>query len=405
MLSAIAKVIDWFRGWGPEHVRTAVELLQPPPRHVDPEPQPERVVGDYDGEQEGGVGAYTSLGTVLSDIEHTFAVLRKLRTVDPDAYAFNARVGGRILPRDPDRYFSVALCKRFLDELPAQGLVYPFDLVHEDHDLSTPAAGFKSAMYFCKVQRPPYVHASPGDVIYRMVVVEVAPSKTKTNRTRLMAVTYHVAIRGGVAVLLRETQLETMKVPRSRLYRGECNRGQTKVTIKRRDYPRQLRSMLRDSVARGYAVEDTAAFMFSMAANSWMASRKGEFHVRVTAGGVSAGFSVVRTVEFFRDRITGTAADGKRKRIFHSVSAHKREMADGKIRHVRAHYRGEREFSWNDYAVVITAPGIAHIDPLSFGGESVEVDDADEVARQGLLESGDAANKIMSLEGRNLRKC
>lgn len=53
--------------------------------------------------------------------------------------------------------------------------------------------------------------------------------------------------------------------------------------------------------------------------------------------------------DFFSDRITATAADGKKKRIFHHVAAHKRKNGQS----VPMHTRGMTRFKWGGFNIKI----------------------------------------------------
>lgn len=83
---------------------------------------------------------------------------------------------------------------------------------------------------------------------------------------------------------------------------------------------------------------------------------KDDFQVRAERDGVSVAFNVAlgRTPQFFKDRDTSTASDGRRKRIFHAVKEHGRARQDGTTTTVSAHYRGERSFSWHGESITIT---------------------------------------------------
>lgn len=73
------------------------------------------------------------------------------------------------------------------------------------------------------------------------------------------------------------------------------------------------------------------------------------------------GVSIKRMPYFFRDRdITISNATGQRRRIFHIVRPHDRNLSDGRKSIVRLHFRGERSFRWNGYGVHVTVPGRHH---------------------------------------------
>ncbi len=92
--------------------------------------------------------------------------------------------------------------------------------------------------------------------------------------------------------------------------------------------------------------------------------------IRVQKDKLSAVFSldILKTSYFFKDREYVTTPGGTRKPIFHIVRAHKRVLADGRERYIKTHFRGHRKFIWNGYHVSITVPGWHHVDMAEFDG-------------------------------------
>jgi len=86
-------------------------------------------------------------------------------------------------------------------------------------------------------------------------------------------------------------------------------------------------------------------------------------HILVRAGNgrETAAFAIARNdgKRFFRQRTSGVAADGKRKRILHYVEGHERRTAHG-VQYVRPHYRGDRVFRWHGYNVRVSGLGFHH---------------------------------------------
>jgi hypothetical protein len=79
---------------------------------------------------------------------------------------------------------------------------------------------------------------------------------------------------------------------------------------------------------------------------------------------------------FFAKRVTGSAADGKRKRILHYVDNFVRDT-DGRTSYVREHYRGERSFSWMGYGIEVSGLGFHHQDFYDASIETFEFDGQD----------------------------
>lgn len=70
--------------------------------------------------------------------------------------------------------------------------------------------------------------------------------------------------------------------------------------------------------------------------------------------------NVEQTPEFFNDR-EDVIVDGIKKRIFHIVRPHERQLVD-KTTLVHLHFRGLRKFVWNGYEIEISVPGRDHLD-------------------------------------------
>jgi hypothetical protein len=72
------------------------------------------------------------------------------------------------------------------------------------------------------------------------------------------------------------------------------------------------------------------------------------------------GIPLQQVSDFFRDRELTGGVGNRRGKIFHSVAAHERHMADGRTVAVGEQFRGIREFDWKGYRVLITVPGMHH---------------------------------------------
>jgi hypothetical protein len=85
--------------------------------------------------------------------------------------------------------------------------------------------------------------------------------------------------------------------------------------------------------------------------------------ISMKKGGLATVMNVdiVRTPYFFSDR-DHVVVDSVKKRIFHVVQTHERDIGDGRSTYVRTHFRGLRRFTWNGYEITITAPGRDHND-------------------------------------------
>ena len=84
--------------------------------------------------------------------------------------------------------------------------------------------------------------------------------------------------------------------------------------------------------------------------------------VAVKKGNLTAAMNVdvTRTPYFFDDRDDVVDDKGVKKRIFHIVRPHERQVGN-RVTNVHMHFRGLREFVWNGYQVTITVPGRDHL--------------------------------------------
>jgi hypothetical protein len=120
--------------------------------------------------------------------------------------------------------------------------------------------------------------------------------------------------------------------------------------------------------------------------------------IRVRKDGDVAAFGIElpRARTFFADRsVTALARDGRRKRIFHSVSAHTRQLAGDRTVDVREHYRGLRTFDWKGYAVHIVLPSNGFV--MKFDGASRYFEDVSETRRPHYVGNAETGAKIAAV--------
>lgn len=103
--------------------------------------------------------------------------------------------------------------------------------------------------------------------------------------------------------------------------------------------------------------ESRAQFIFNFTASTAEASMSA-CRVFAHKNGVTAcfGIDVTRVPYFFSDR-DDVVVDGQKKKIFHIVRTHKRNLASGKKTYVKSHFKGVRKFPWNGYNITIAMPG------------------------------------------------
>ena len=114
---------------------------------------------------------------------------------------------------------------------------------------------------------------------------------------------------------------------------------------------------------------------------NWWVDRDLRWNVSVHKGQdrVTFGVEQENTKTYFANREKMVlASDGKAKRIIHYVREHER-VTPTKVTMVKEHIRGIREFNWNGYHCVVTAPKF-HLTRLASEFE-MEGEDEDDLAQ------------------------
>lgn len=101
---------------------------------------------------------------------------------------------------------------------------------------------------------------------------------------------------------------------------------------------------------------------FFSAMFNWWNSRKDRWSVAVSDGSDRVTFSIdqANTSSWFADRDKSV----NKKKIIHFVNQHDR-LVRGKTVSVKAHVRGIREFDWNGYHCLVTAPKFTNFDLIT----------------------------------------
>lgn len=332
-VTAVRQITKWL-GY-----RTVVEPEVNPSPIAEPQSRPTRVK-KAKIEEVGDGFIWDFKNGILDRLDEYCACMRKMRQHDPDSYDLYSRVG---LSVSASRYVIADLdsALRIPDgERVAIGgiLVGTSD---RDTDMIIP-----SFIYFQKLNRPSQVQWKPGDP-YR--VVAIYDDRVKGHPA--WPLEFHVVVdkSGDVHPLKQVVHYESTFKPKG-------SRKNITLSLKKWDYSVGLKGLVQDRQEREQdATCEMIAKRLFMAAYLTSIETRQRIVVRARRRGITAAFGidVKRAKTFFKDRDTTVlASDGKRKRIFHSVSQH---MRLGRIP-VRFHYRGLRHFDWNDYGVSIVFP-------------------------------------------------
>ena len=334
-------------------------------------------------------GAFYYLKDILDRIPRCQKMLRRVKRIDPDAYEYHRRVGARLVP---DRFMvdGGQLSSMFLSKRPSIGMTYMItrDAENEAKRKDHIPASFH---YFEKISRRGKNESGLLPTLndmYKLVVVHDDGDLISGG------LAYFEIMPNGTARIMRKK--ETMK----QSFRTR-KRGEKVVTVSHNimDYPKYIIEMHIDN-AQGDDFNDYSAQIFTVCVNNFCTlTSEDELQVRCEKGKIVAMFNVCtkRTPYFFADRETTLAIDGKRKRIFHIVSAHSRVLKDGRTSEVKEHYRGERRFWWGGNKVTITVPKLHHLSLNSFSVAGHEFDEDNVPSGSDWLTSAELGQKISGM--------
>lgn len=97
---------------------------------------------------------------------------------------------------------------------------------------------------------------------------------------------------------------------------------------------------------------------------------------------------------FFRDR---DPTGNRRNPILHFVGNYSYTRANGKLVTVGEHLRGARHFTWRDYSIVVSAPGIHHPSPEGLHVEVMSDDDLMPIPEKGVTDMYNVAGQMQSV--------
>ncbi len=324
-------------------------------------------------------GEFNFRDTILQQLERYFVYLDRMKKHDPDAYGYYCQMGATILPylatnaqnrgaKDPNKQRRVTpLADWFNKTRPSFGcFVYGADPETERYEKETKPDSGKDKMelwvpkfmYFTKYRRPPpEIQMISGGDIYSMTVWWDRPFDKRIKYGIPQQFPIFVSRDGSEVVALRCCDTKYIQI-RHKTSGADHKRGKT-FTVPQRAWhiPGVFEKWAKENG------DDAQHFLTELFKETIMRNEMSQYsmtRVAATKGDVTAVFSVNihRTAYFFQDRDITLGEDGKRRRIFHFVRPHTR--VDGST--VKAHFRGEREFSWAGYDVKITIPGRDHFE-------------------------------------------
>lgn len=298
---------------------------------------------------EVGISTSRDIHGLLDNLPKYFRDLKALKQSDPDAYDVFSSLGGPMGSRKDDTTFMKG---KFLDEF-----------------LANPPA---IRCYFMTPDDDPKSKNVPGSIIYMM---KLAGGSTYIDNVGGMVIMpqgicYRLSmvwILKGKAVVqrcfIRVRDDGTMEIIKeSRMVRKQLkHKGGHTSSFSAKEYgiPRWIKELKEDEGHPNPVkwIEDCAHLCASTRRPTDC------IMVRASRDGMTAAWVIDRNdaKRFFRLRETGTAADGRRKRVLHYVAPFER-MVGNRHQHVREHYRGERKFGWEGYTIDISGLGFHHED-------------------------------------------
>lgn len=299
-------------------------------------------------------GAYYYLDTILDDLGDYFEALRQLRRHDPQAFSYYSRVGAQTIG-GRDLWLTVgSLPAAWRDRAarPMMGMLHmsaEWESKADKEDRIVP-----SFVYFQKQENQPGVEYTRDDLFEVTVFY-----RDRRNGEAIGTGTFYVAVAADNSMRpLRVRTLEHRPVAYRRAHSVDRRSGQGTVPQVRWRYPVILTDLAKEN---GGTSEQVALGMFTTVASAVENAADG-VQVRAKRDGLAAIFNVdmLRTPYFFKDREKTVTENGRTKKIFHIARAHRRVTAGGTETFVRTHFRGQRRFTWNGYAVTISMPGLHH---------------------------------------------
>lgn len=288
-------------------------------------------------------GRFHFRGDILDQLPLYFKYLRRMRRIDPDAYALYSQIGAHIHPVDATWHREESSAWFRAGHRPSFGCV-SFCAPDNEH-ADGKWIGIKFA-YFQKFRRwKQGVAPQPtrtGEQIYEVTGYFDEASDKKLGASGVPVQFYVGVSPDGSIRPLKQREWRKIGPAVEHLWR----------------YPTMLQHWARDNQR---PIENITIGLFLAVAYGIESAETG-LRVFARKGGLTASFTIgmERTAYFFRDRDLEINDKGTRKKIFHIVRTHKRIVAGGHETYVKSHFRGERRFTWNGARVVITVPGKHH---------------------------------------------
>lgn len=323
-----------------------------------------------------GIANAVSIHDMLDYLPGYFDDLKALRKYDPSTYSIMAKLGGVIVPENSGFHHDT-LPPKVLDNPPMMRCVFFKKSDQHDKKDDTYSA---SIIYMMRLKggmsyvgrEGGYCHLPVG-ICYRVVVVY-------NNDLGSFAESFFVHYDENHKMsVVNENKLVRQVIPYNSNKGSKRYRGGAEVFHRKTTAPFFLREMVAERKKLGAEVQTTDELAATLCNICLSAQRPSDaILVRAHKSDMTASWTIDRRdgKRFFAKRVTGSATDGKRKRILHYVGDFVRDT-DGRASYVREHYRGERSFSWMGYNIEVSGLGFHHKDFYDASVETFEFDGQD----------------------------
>lgn len=365
--------LPWFRPTAvePAPIASALIDLSPDPASM-PTPRKKR-------EKKADDGDFLHFTEVLNLLPKCRQLIKPLRRIDNDAFQFWKELGAKLVSYDMD--LDAVKIPTKVETMPGRGMI--FHPYMGDTKKYFPG----QFTYFDKLNEAPHDVVVPRDARGQYSVT----CAFTDHDNKAFGYTYVVALFGPdrTPSAVPERFSHSQHLPRG----GTIHHTRWGINPTLRKH---FRDFLRDNPKTTIKTAEQFGGVLFILALQEHARTADDFQVRAERDGISVAFNVAlgRTPQFFKDRETGAATDGRRKRIFHAVAEHERTYPSGKTVTVPAHYRGERQFLWNGEAITITPSERSFAKTFTLG--AYRVDEGD-VAPKNLV-------ALTAARGRKLRE-
>lgn len=322
-------------------------------------------------------GEFNFRDTILQQLDRYFVYLKRMKRHDRDSYDLYRQIGATLLPyvatgaydmtrKDTDglQPEDTPLSEWFNRTRPGFGCfaygtnpeTEKYELTAVCDDTGRHVMWVPKFMYYTKYKKPPpELQQMGGGDIYKLTVWWDRPHDPKFKRKYGIPQQFGIYISQDGKQIVALRQIDTKLVP-VRPKRG-ADRQTFHVPQRSWKFPDGFTDWAKTA---GKSVQELMLGLFLVSVQKQDFARRSAIRVAASKGNMTAvfGVNIERTAYFFQDRDIHLNDRGSRKRIFHVVRAHTRR--DGT--EVKLHYRGEREFDWAGYKILITVPGRDHKD-------------------------------------------